>query len=132
MAFLHWDQTQTFTRRLANETALECGFWRGFGLGGASHGIRKQENKRSFQSVVSQLIKKTTAALQVRTDQAHVLCLLKLLCLHLYDLDTDWYLWSIIAVDNQMIKFGKMSLRVSHYFVFMQLFILSTVNQNSG
>ena len=68
-----------FTRRLANETALECGFWRGFGLGGASHGIRKQENKRSFQSVVSQLIKKTTAALQVRTDQAHVLCLLKLL-----------------------------------------------------
>lgn len=51
----------------------------GFGLGGASHGIRKQENKRSFQSVVSQLIKKTTAALQVRTDQAHVLCLLKLL-----------------------------------------------------
>ena len=44
--------------------------------------------------------------------------LFKLLCLHLYDPDTDWYLWLITHVDNQMMKSGKMSLRFSHYFAF--------------
>jgi len=34
-----------------------CAQTQSFCFGGVSHGIRKEENKRSFQSVVSQLIK---------------------------------------------------------------------------
>ena len=55
--------------------------------------------------------------------------LFKLLCLQLYDLDTDWYLLLIIimAVDNQMIKFGKMSLRFLLYFVFASSYSMMAI-----